>query len=41
MLGPNEQGQEILIMAEYLRLKQYKFGFLPLLSSIAHFVLIG
>lgn len=24
ILGPNQHGQEILIMAEYLRLKQYK-----------------
>lgn len=24
ILGPNERGQEILLVAEYLRLKQYK-----------------
>lgn len=24
ILGPNQHGQEILIMAEYLRLKQFK-----------------
>jgi hypothetical protein len=25
ILGPNQHGQEILIMAEYLRLKEFKF----------------
>jgi len=25
MLGPNQHGQEILIIAEYLRLKQYEY----------------
>jgi len=25
ILGPNQHGQEILIMAEYLRLKQYEY----------------
>lgn len=26
ILGPNQHGQEILIMAEYLRLKQFKLA---------------
>lgn len=25
ILGPNQHGQEILVMAEYLRLKQFKY----------------
>lgn len=25
ILGPNEHGQEILLVAEYLRLKQFKY----------------
>lgn len=28
LMGPNEHGQEILIMAEYLRLKQFTYVYL-------------
>lgn len=27
ILGPNEHGQEVLIMAEYLRMKQFSYVF--------------
>ncbi len=30
ILGPNQHGQEILIVAEYLRLKQFKWVIRPL-----------
>jgi hypothetical protein len=35
MLGPNEHGQEILIMAEYLRLKQFTSVLLLSLSDLS------
>ena len=33
ILGPNEHGQEILIVAEYLRLKRFTYVYLPLIYS--------
>ena len=33
ILGPNEHGQEILIVAEYLRLKRFTYVYLPLTRS--------
>ena len=32
-MGPNENGQEILIVAEYLRLKRFTYVYLHYLSS--------
>lgn len=29
ILGPNQHGQEVLIVAEYLRLKQFKYVYHP------------
>jgi hypothetical protein len=44
IMGPNEHGQEILIITEYLRLKQFRYVFIPPLigcpCSIALFSLI-
>jgi hypothetical protein len=33
ILGPNEHGQEILIVAEYLRMKCFTYAYLPLTYS--------
>ena len=33
ILGPNEHGQEILIVAEYLRMKCFTYAYMPLTSS--------
>lgn len=36
ILGPNEHGQEILVVAEYLRLKRFTYAHSPPVHLIAH-----